>query len=264
MLTVERLIELYGPIPERGLLVKCPCHNDRTSSLHIKVRNGQPLLHCFAGCDFRSLALALQKPEYKAENVSIRARSTRAVAPVRFVANVTPANVERLARRIGSRYVLSRFPAERLMYLSRFGVQSVLVFDALYGGQMMPLSPDGRYGEAKKLTLPGTNCKRALFLERPQHKAVMLSEGISDYLALYSLPTRDFDVCCVLGASHRPAVEDLMPLRDWKNVLLGFDNDSAGDKATAYYLQILSNALPFRPPEQFNDWREAVCAHSSF
>lgn len=256
MLTAERLIELFGPVPERGLLVKCPCHNDRTASLHVRIHNGKPLLHCFAGCSFVALSKALQG-NYTPENVSTMKRNERPIPTVRFHPNVTDQNIWRLEKRIGT--PLKRYPKDNLMYLSRFGVQSVLVFDPLFGGQMMPLSPEGRYGQVKKLTLPGTNCKKPLFLGQKEHDSVLISEGISDFLAIYAQPDRFYDVCCVLGASHRPSVDDMSALLSYETVLLGFDNDDAGDKACLHYLKILYNAKRWQP-KGYNDWRDAICA----
>lgn len=262
MITPERITQLFGPVPPRGLLVRCPCHQDKTASLHIKIKGGNVLLHCFGGCSFVAVSKALQGESYKPEAVSVRARpAARPVAPVRFVANVNASNIHRLAECLGLPMVCFRYPAKNLMYLSRFGVQSVLVYDPLLGGQMMPLVRGQKYGQVKKLTLPGTNCRRPLCVPKsPEFPRIVISEGISDFLALYALPYRTFDVCCMLGASHRPAVEDLAALNPWPQVLLGFDNDDAGAKATRYYREILSRAVSYPPPARFNDWRECICS----
>ena len=262
MITPERITQLFGPVPPRGLLVRCPCHNDKTASLHIKIKGGNVLLHCFGGCSFVAVSKALQGENYKPESVSVRARpAARPVVPVRFVANVNASNIHRLAVCLGLPIVAQRYPAKNLMYLSRFGVQSVLVYDRLLGGQMMPLVRGQKYGSVKKLTLPGTNCKRPLCVpDSPEFPRIIIAEGISDFLALYALPGRLFDVCCILGASHRPALEDLAGLNPWPTVLLGFDNDDAGQKACRYYRDILGRAISYPPPARFNDWRECICA----
>lgn len=262
MITPERIIQLFGPVPPRGLLVRCPCHNDKTASLHIKLKGGNVLLHCFGGCSFVAVSKALQGDSYKPEAVSVRARpAARPVAPVRFVPNVTSSNIHRLADCLGLAIVVDRYPAKNLMYLSRFGVQSVLVYDRLLGGQMMPLVRGQKYGQVKKLTLPGTNCKRPLCVpDSPEFPRIIIAEGISDFLALYALPGRLFDVCCILGASHRPTLEDLSALNPWPTVLLGFDNDPAGQKACRYYRDILGRAISYPPPSRFNDWRDCICS----
>ncbi len=38
-------------------MVRCPAHHDRTPSLSIKhdFYSGRVLMHCFAGCDFKSI-----------------------------------------------------------------------------------------------------------------------------------------------------------------------------------------------------------------
>lgn len=261
MITRERIEQLFGTIPPRGILVRCPCHADQTASLHIKLHGDTVLLHCFAGCGFVALSKALQGESYKPEKIASCARKARAVVPFRFVPNVNSKNIHRLADCLGLPMVCFRYPAKNLMYLSRFGVQSVLVYDPLLGGQMMPLVRGQKYGQVKKLTLPGTNCRRPLCVPKsPEFPRIVISEGISDFLALYALPHRTFDVCCILGASHRPAVEDLAALNPWPTVLLGFDNDDAGAKATRYYREILSRAVSYPPPARFNDWRECICS----
>lgn len=42
-----------------GYMAICPAHKDAAPSLSVKVENGKVLLHCFAGCDFFSIAAAL-------------------------------------------------------------------------------------------------------------------------------------------------------------------------------------------------------------
>lgn len=264
MITRERIEQLFGMIPPRGILVRCPCHNDNTASLHIKLQGDLVLLHCFAGCSFVTLSRALQGESYKPEKVALRARVSRPVAPFRFIPNVNDKNIHRLVSCLDLAIVADRYPAKNLMYLSRFGVQSVLVYDSLLGGQMMPLVRGQKYGQVKKLTLPGTNCHRPLCVPKsPEFSRIVIAEGISDYLALYALPERTFDVCCMLGASHRPTVEDLSTLNPWPTVLLGFDNDEAGAKATRYYREICPRSISYPPPSRFNDWRDAIC-HATF
>lgn len=261
MITRERIEKLFGTIPPRGILVRCPCHADNTASLHIKLSGDNVLLHCFAGCSFVALSKALQGDGYKPEKVANRARVARPVAPFRFSPNVNASNIYRLADCLGLPMICFRYPAKNLMYLSRFGVQSVLVYDSLLGGQMMPLVRGQKYGHVKKLTLPGTNCKRPLCVPAsPEFPRIVIAEGISDFLALYALPHRTFDVCCILGAAHRPAVEDLATLNPWPTVLLGFDNDEAGLKANRYYREILSRAVSYPPPARYNDWRDCIVA----
>ena len=38
---------------------RCPAHDDHHNSLSIKEENGKVLLHCFAGCDYGAIAMAL-------------------------------------------------------------------------------------------------------------------------------------------------------------------------------------------------------------
>ena len=54
-------------------MTKCPCHRDRTPSL--KVTDGligEPVFHCFAGCDWRDVKDTLRRdgllPEWRTEN----------------------------------------------------------------------------------------------------------------------------------------------------------------------------------------------------
>ena len=44
-----------------GWIAKCPAHDDEKPSLSISVKSdGSPLLHCFAGCEFRNIVVALR------------------------------------------------------------------------------------------------------------------------------------------------------------------------------------------------------------
>ena len=44
-----------------GWIACCPAHDDRWPSLSIGIkRDGTPLLHCFAGCDFLDIVAALR------------------------------------------------------------------------------------------------------------------------------------------------------------------------------------------------------------
>lgn len=46
----------------QGYTCLCPAHNDRNPSLSVSRGNdGRMLLHCFAGCDFKSVLNAIQE-----------------------------------------------------------------------------------------------------------------------------------------------------------------------------------------------------------
>lgn len=42
-----------------GWIARCPSHDDRSPSLSIREADGKILLHCFAGCEARSITAAL-------------------------------------------------------------------------------------------------------------------------------------------------------------------------------------------------------------
>jgi hypothetical protein len=51
---------LGGRKSPRGWVARCPAHDDREPSLSIvDGRNGRPIFHCFAGCDWRDVLDAL-------------------------------------------------------------------------------------------------------------------------------------------------------------------------------------------------------------
>ena len=54
------LLTRLGADPNRGRgLIRCPAHDDRGPSLSWRLTSdGRALLHCFAGCDFRSILAA--------------------------------------------------------------------------------------------------------------------------------------------------------------------------------------------------------------
>ncbi len=54
-------------------MTKCPCHRDRTPSLKVTDGlDGEPVFHCFAGCDWRDVKDTLRRdgmlPEWRTEN----------------------------------------------------------------------------------------------------------------------------------------------------------------------------------------------------
>lgn len=58
MSLIERIANEFGGAkrtPE-GYLCKCPCHDDRTSSLSLKIsENGKAIINCFAGCRWEDI-----------------------------------------------------------------------------------------------------------------------------------------------------------------------------------------------------------------
>lgn len=57
---IDLVLKALGPgnLVENGrtVKVKCPAHNDNNFSLEVReVENGKVIMHCFAGCDIRSV-----------------------------------------------------------------------------------------------------------------------------------------------------------------------------------------------------------------
>lgn len=55
---IEKIIEALESVKcigENQYMAKCPCHDDKKSSLSISEENNKILLHCFAGCDTKNI-----------------------------------------------------------------------------------------------------------------------------------------------------------------------------------------------------------------
>ena len=46
-------------IGEQRWIARCPAHDDRSPSLSLAVRDGTPLIHCFAGCETEDVLAAV-------------------------------------------------------------------------------------------------------------------------------------------------------------------------------------------------------------
>lgn len=47
--------------PDGGYMAQCPCHDDRHASLSIDQKDEKILLHCFAGCNYKSIVEVLKE-----------------------------------------------------------------------------------------------------------------------------------------------------------------------------------------------------------
>lgn len=64
MIDIEKIGHALGDCKKTasGVLCKCPCHEDKTSSLSLKITENQKLaINCFAGCSFETVRSELDK-----------------------------------------------------------------------------------------------------------------------------------------------------------------------------------------------------------
>ncbi len=64
MIDIEKIGHALGGCKKNtsGVLCKCPCHDDKTSSLSLKITENQKLaINCFAGCSFETVRAELDK-----------------------------------------------------------------------------------------------------------------------------------------------------------------------------------------------------------
>lgn len=64
MIDIEKIGQALGDCKKTasGVLCKCPCHDDKTSSLSLKITENKKLaINCFAGCSFESIRSELDK-----------------------------------------------------------------------------------------------------------------------------------------------------------------------------------------------------------
>lgn len=226
--------ELRGVLDSMGLgpkrsggqwLARCPCHDDRTPSLSIRVLpDGKVLAHCFAGCRFRDIMSAL----------SIRSsigRSDRRVVDRKLPRR----SVEAAWRQIESN------PAARLVSVSErelgippgglAGIGAVWspdhdaiaapMFDRP-GGTVMGVRL--RNGSRGKWSIPGSH--NALFVGPDRNGALFVPEGMTDSAALAGL-----GYSVVGRPAARSGITDVVAITTGMNgrrIIVVGDRDSAG------------------------------------
>lgn len=88
---------------------------------------------------------------------------------------------------------------------------------------------------------------------------VIIAEGETD-AALLTRLAPSFDVA-ILPAGAKHFTEDMAAqLRSYDSILVGTDNDEAGESGAARILALLPTALRLKPPDPHKDWCEAFIA----
>lgn len=68
-MVLQKLWELTNKKPEKlgsgTYQAKCPCHNDKEASLSVTPKDGKVLIHCHAGCDYKTIIQKLDLPKTK-------------------------------------------------------------------------------------------------------------------------------------------------------------------------------------------------------
>ena len=62
-MSAKNIAYALGSVKElsTGYLCKCPCHDDKTSSLSIKETKDEIIVNCFAGCDWQDIKEELKR-----------------------------------------------------------------------------------------------------------------------------------------------------------------------------------------------------------
>lgn len=84
------------------------------------------------------------------------------------------------------------------------------------------------------------------------HDTILIAEGETDGAKLSSL--YDADVAILPAGARRWTDGYAAQLQDYQLVLVALDNDEAGREGTAKVRMSVPNAVPFPPPESYNDW----------
>lgn len=276
LITWESLCSYFGVDSSKTRhLVMCPCHEDQSPSLSIRLGpSGKVLIHCFAGCSFAAVASLVRGAAAAPQQTDSRSLPSAPARPPRdWIKLMLPlpsgdlSFADHLARKIGvgsAEDYVRLYPCLRLIP-SALGTPAIAVYDPLVGGQAMPLFKDtfvsltGR--KYKKYTIPGTNCKVPLFLPAASPPAakrnleIFIAEGISDWLALASQDaSANHAYTAMLGASQNLDVDVAERLQKIKTYCM-YDSDPAGD-AGARKMQMLTGCIRLAPPDGHKDWRD--------
>lgn len=209
-----------------GWLARCPAHEDRNASLSLKITpEGRLLAHCFAGCTFEEIRLALG---LSGEHFFPSSRTTETGGP-------TPEQIE--AQKKAARLWQGAKPArEDHPYLSKKQIaphHSRQIDDSLMiplqdsSGQLRNLqfiSPDG----TKRFLRGGRNKGLFTVLGEPSETGrVFIAEGFATAATIHELTGKPCFVA--FSASNLPAVAQVVR-RSFPEaeIVLAADSDPAG------------------------------------
>ena len=259
---------LGGRRSGRGWVARCPAHDDRNPSLSIaEGRAGRPVLFCFAGCQWPEIRDALQAkglwPDHglyataRYDHVSPAWRCTdpernqrqridparRLWAAVRPITDRDPAGCY-----LASRGLPGPWPAT-LRFVSNVRHPSGETVPALVAAacrwpdhepvavQLTALTADGRKAPVEPLRWTRGVLRSAKVRLAPwrEDRPIVLVEGTEDGLAVLRALS-DVTPWAVLGASN--AAHAVLP--EGADVILAFDGDDAGRRASAVAAEALS------------------------
>lgn len=253
-------LESHGHPVNRNGMCTCPCHNDKTASLHVQVGdNGGAVLNCFADCETEQIVSAIgltmvdlmpnndsgNSGEYHAHPLQNPARSF----------STADAAIENLRERLGQ-------PTSIYWYENsqQRRVGAVLRWDREEGKDFRPVSfREGQW------YLEGIPKPRPLFkLPKLAHaESVVVTEGEKCVEAANSIGL--IATCSAHGARSAKGT-DWSPLAG-KTILITPDNDDAGESFAEDVIELVEQLSPqpmvkiVRIPglgieEDIHDWLE--------
>lgn len=114
-----------------------------------------------------------------------------------------------------------------------------------------------RLTDGKRWGFPGSEFMVPKVLLRKPERAstVLVVEGETDAARMLDAPY-DFDVAMLLGGAGTFNQDSADALADYEQILIGTDNDEAGNAGAKKIQKLLPHAQRWGPPEGCNDWCE--------
>lgn len=266
----EELSELLGqPVnPNReNVLVRCPMHDDRTPSMSINLRKG--VFYCW-GCGkaggLRTLAKFLGGELDDADLAIGSVRYEPEPDPVDFMPKLKEFGVD---RKVISDYIVAKDIDWPTVHHFNFKTDD-------RGNLVMPYFDGDRVVGLRYRALDGakwyeSGSERIIYNvnEVRGQKQVILCEGESDTHAMWTYMDRTWGTGLGLSIAVGGVPGAMSSVDTWElygldllwaeRVLIAFDNDDAGRKGFERAQTVLgSKAEPLFPPEEFNDWSDAI------
>ena len=285
-------------------VIRCPAHRDRAASLSVQARkpDGWVPVKCFSGCTRGAVlaagGLGLRDLGPDPDNWAPSKPSPADAGPVPAVEVPPWVEQERVEKRkdwpdleiplegeLARVSALRGIPVQGLRLAAERGILRT-VCDCDLGPAFWAVTDNARLvaqkrtfdgskipvrgGEpVKSVTLPGSACcwPVGLAAMKPEHAAVLLTEGSPDLLAAFAIIAhegREHDAHGVgmLGASSR-IHPTLLPRFEGKTVLICAQNDEAGRAAAEAWAEQLApfaKAVEMLELQHFKDVNELVAA----